>query len=1280
MYIQLVNTSTGCGGNGNNYPSKSVCEKQCVRSAKCKNGMQAFKTENGRPLHCTKNTCPSGYYCSISQPYSICCPNKSSNETVSSTLNIANEICQLPKERGPCDKYELRFYYNKRLGECKYFFFGGCEGNANNFERVEECERTCRQRGIKTALTTIVSAPQLITQGPQLKKLNKEYATKSLKKTEEDQSRELIVHAIDENSQEYTSTSDALESLTSDVLSTSYQTDIIPTSTLAYESTTVGQIFSTDIQNIMLNTDKFVKLPARKKTTNEFRRKQNKFHATTPGSEISLEDESNKPVSTTLPSTNSDSSTDFDDALAENNEQSSLTTSAKHTLKRQSLLEYLCDLYAIESLIGSAKERCNQKRDPGTCLGQFIRWHWDAERRTCQIFTYSGCGGNGNNFGSRNECFAACHQPPKPTPDLHNVCEHSIDPGDCTGVFQRFAFDSATKECRAFTYSGCGGNGNNFGSALECRQKCHPVEVGECSSVFPRFAYDQASNECRPFTYGGCGGNGNNFASITECQKMCVKELSLGTQCPPINVSHCLEPCILFSNRLGCHECRCPVTQPETEKVSMQISTPIPTTDDSSQIDQTSQAEKSLENDVEKKAEQVPPPEQTSKVNSVIELGEKCTQPMEPGPCKNFIERWHFDIKTGLCKSFQYGGCAGNRNHFFSKHECEIHCARFLRSLYDNSLERENEKLSTNICLDGRTGRRRIAAYQSVSSRSQNNDLTSSEFDETLLLNEHEHTRNTDNIEKYNTVMLPHEISQRRDDKSDLVLRRQANEKLKAPSFESLANTRSNFVLASSQAGKGKSGESAYRTVGLQHRQSWSGPLGHRLAVWVPESNKLKQSVISSNDKVMHASPRIQIDKPVHREENQVVMVKEKDELERTASEIKTEVNSDKTEIENSIMKNIHIPIMNSSLLKKKAKSEAVTEKFTSLQEENLEQRAISTSMTATPESVTEFTPYNSSTNNLDTVRNDIFNNSVAKQLFAERPVEEQVEACDKNASVDKGTACISSESHKQKLQDSSLSSELREIHSKNSLPSNEGENEEEKVNSKEFHKVGNNEETHAEANINLPEIKAKNLAHIRTVDTYKMPKDRNRISGRFTDLSIQNDLLFNDAQSKDIHKKYSGAMGKAPNTDSMQLSRDSVLRHHIRIINQGSASKFLSSVVSPLISSPSTTAATSSTSTSSVFLLSKSVSASAPPSTSSINLQSTSEGENMFFNTPDFGESNIYVILISCLYIISHGKAIEGIFISTTDNRLDDGVCRMNRQTFATENSAHFVAKLLYR
>ncbi|KIH49109.1 Kunitz/Bovine pancreatic trypsin inhibitor domain protein, partial [Ancylostoma duodenale] len=64
------------------------------------------------------------------------------------------------------------------------------------------------------------------------------------------------------------------------------------------------------------------------------------------------------------------------------------------------------------------------------------------------------------------------------------------------------------------------------------------------------------------------------------------------------------------------------------------------------------------------------------------QLQEKCMQPVEPGPCKHFVDRWFFNAEDGTCHPFKYGGCAGNRNHFFTQNECEIHCARFLRKFH----------------------------------------------------------------------------------------------------------------------------------------------------------------------------------------------------------------------------------------------------------------------------------------------------------------------------------------------------------------------------------------------------------------------------------------------------------------------------------------------------------------------------------------------------------------------------------------------------------------------
>ena len=37
-----------------------------------------------------------------------------------------------------------RFYHDKNDGQCKQFYYGGCGGNTNNFETLEECNNKCK--------------------------------------------------------------------------------------------------------------------------------------------------------------------------------------------------------------------------------------------------------------------------------------------------------------------------------------------------------------------------------------------------------------------------------------------------------------------------------------------------------------------------------------------------------------------------------------------------------------------------------------------------------------------------------------------------------------------------------------------------------------------------------------------------------------------------------------------------------------------------------------------------------------------------------------------------------------------------------------------------------------------------------------------------------------------------------------------------------------------------------------------------------------------------------
>ena len=56
---------------------------------------------------------------------------------------VFSDICSQKRDSGICPGNVPRFYFEKSLGMCQLFSYGGCGGNSNNFEILDQCVAHC---------------------------------------------------------------------------------------------------------------------------------------------------------------------------------------------------------------------------------------------------------------------------------------------------------------------------------------------------------------------------------------------------------------------------------------------------------------------------------------------------------------------------------------------------------------------------------------------------------------------------------------------------------------------------------------------------------------------------------------------------------------------------------------------------------------------------------------------------------------------------------------------------------------------------------------------------------------------------------------------------------------------------------------------------------------------------------------------------------------------------------------------------------------------------------
>ncbi|XP_054726012.1 papilin isoform X2 [Anastrepha obliqua] len=518
----------GCKGNKNNYPTDHACNYHCRQP-----GVHKAKDVCEIPAEvgaCTDYTamwyydtkderCRQFYYggCGGNEnkfPTEEACLQRCEKkpepepepepELKSAPAPSTNEVCRYSADAGDCRAFVLQWYYDRDVQACRQFYYGGCGGNANRFSSQDECNQLC-------AVQPPAPAPA----------------------PERQPAAQPAPAPVTENVCEVPSDPGDCDD---------------PTLKWYYD-TTEGRCKQFYYGGCGGNGNRFETEAACSA----------RCSPQVPSVNVRFGEDEEEPAPAPAPAPAPDSREDRGCTLQPDYGQCS---DANQTRWYYNYAEGLCDEFIYGGCGGNqnnfnSEEECQDQCFevqttcslpplPGRCEDHIIRWYFDERDKRCYEFEFTGCRGNRNNFVTEAECLQWCGnespQQPEPAAPAYSVCDLPVERGDCENSTAAWFYDVETMACTAFSYSGCGGNGNRFESKEQCDRQCgefkgvdvcnEPVETGPCRQWQTRFYYNKAARTCDPFTYGGCEGTANRFSERAECESVCILGQEPKTRAP----------------------------------------------------------------------------------------------------------------------------------------------------------------------------------------------------------------------------------------------------------------------------------------------------------------------------------------------------------------------------------------------------------------------------------------------------------------------------------------------------------------------------------------------------------------------------------------------------------------------------------------------------------------------------------------------------------------------------------------------------------------------------
>ncbi|KAI1288315.1 Papilin [Halotydeus destructor] len=591
------------------------------------------------------------------------CPDGPPLETM-----LAAETCSLPKERGTCRNYTVKWYFDMQYGGCTRFWYGGCDGNGNRFNSQKECERVC----VEPEGAESCSLPKV--EGPCPGNYTSWYYSTSGRRCEQfnyggclgNKNRFDTRPECEDLCQHRPSADPCDQPVVSGPCRGLHQR--------WYYSRQDGRCRSFTYGGCQGNDNNFESEGGCIKTCGTL----------TPG-QICLLPKAAGPCLGTYPRWHYDyidsQCKEFTYTGCEGN---------RNRFVDKSTCENTCNKIHVQV----PEDICSLEPAEGPCRKNIIRWYYNRNSARCDRFYYGGCDGNANNFEQREDCERSCVA----RTEEQNVCAQPREPGTCGQWAERWYFEVADRMCHRFYFSGCDGNGNNFGTRDECENRCgeptttqapywpvasqrpyYPTERPDDRDRYtPRPDDREVDRPVGPSPAGDDCVSDNDQGPCDNWERkwfydrptvfarssisVAAKETEIGTRLErnaktsagTLRMSWYYDPrteeCATFAYS-GCQGNANRFSGRETCENQCKLDRRRPTEDDNTVPDQDETGGKM-------------DPGQ----------GDPCQQPPEQGPCRGYNRMYYFRAADQSCVEFIYGGCGGNKNRFRSRKDCESGC------------------------------------------------------------------------------------------------------------------------------------------------------------------------------------------------------------------------------------------------------------------------------------------------------------------------------------------------------------------------------------------------------------------------------------------------------------------------------------------------------------------------------------------------------------------------------------------------------------------------------